>query len=326
MDANPPRIEIFTPFGEAYELMKQILFKPFDPVKWLVIGFAAWLATFFSGGSFNFQGFGKQNWNWKGQYHGPKITTHEMAPWAIALLVGVGILILVIFILLVWLNARGRFMFVDCIVRNRGAIVEPWCEYRREGNRYFALQLIICLCSIVLFGGLALLFILAEKFGRPIVPVAILILLGIALILVAIVIGLIIHFIVPVMYRQRCAVGSAFRQVCELIVRNPGVFILFLLFYLVIYIAAAMIGCLVGCVTCCIAVLPYVGTVILLPVVTVLYAFPLCFLRQFGDQYDVFVVARPAEIASGESLPPAIPPVQEPPSTPPPPPPAPPQA
>jgi len=28
-------------------------------------------------------------------------------------------------------------MFTDCIVRNRGAIVEPWHEFRTEGNRYF---------------------------------------------------------------------------------------------------------------------------------------------------------------------------------------------
>ena len=55
MNGSEPRIEIFKPFGEAFELMKKILFQPFDLRKWLVIGFAAFLASL-SGGfasSFN---------------------------------------------------------------------------------------------------------------------------------------------------------------------------------------------------------------------------------------------------------------------------------
>src|SRR5438034_11687520 len=50
MNGSEPRIEIFRPFGEAFELMKKILFQPFDLKKWLVIGFAAWLANLGGGG------------------------------------------------------------------------------------------------------------------------------------------------------------------------------------------------------------------------------------------------------------------------------------
>jgi hypothetical protein len=45
MNGTESKIEIFKPFGEAFELMKRILFQPFDFKKWLVVGFAAWLAT-----------------------------------------------------------------------------------------------------------------------------------------------------------------------------------------------------------------------------------------------------------------------------------------
>jgi hypothetical protein len=41
MNGNGSKIELFKPFGEAFELMKRILFQPFDLKKWLVIGFAA---------------------------------------------------------------------------------------------------------------------------------------------------------------------------------------------------------------------------------------------------------------------------------------------
>ena len=45
MNGSEPKIEIFKPFGEAFELTKKILFQPFDLKKWFVIGFAAWLAN-----------------------------------------------------------------------------------------------------------------------------------------------------------------------------------------------------------------------------------------------------------------------------------------
>jgi hypothetical protein len=56
MNGTEPKIEIFKPFGDAFELMKKILFQPFDLKKWFVIGFAAWLASLGGGcGSFNYQ-------------------------------------------------------------------------------------------------------------------------------------------------------------------------------------------------------------------------------------------------------------------------------
>ena len=55
MNGTGPEIQIFRPFGEAFELMKKILFHPFDLKKWFVVGFAAWLANLGGGGgSFNY--------------------------------------------------------------------------------------------------------------------------------------------------------------------------------------------------------------------------------------------------------------------------------
>jgi len=308
MDPSEPRIEIFAPFGEAFETTKKILFQPFDLTKWFVIGFAAWLATMFSGASFSYRrGFGNGDWDWKAHTHGLPFSMHDAPPWVIPLVIGGGLLFLAILVLLLWLNARGRFMFTDCIVRNRGAIAEPWREFHTEGNRYFVLQLIVTFCSMIIFGGLGLLLVFSWYWNNSILPWPVLILIAVAFFLVAIVVGLIMKFMVPVMYRQRCLALNAFRAVWQLIAANPGIFLLFGLFYIVLYIAAAMIGCLAACVTCCIAALPYIGTVILLPVVMFLFTYPLCFIRQFGDPYDVWAVVRLAELPP----PPPIPPVQE---------------
>ena len=308
MEPSEPHIEIFAPFGEAFETTKKILFQPFDLTKWFVIGFAAWLATMFSGGNFNYRrGFGNGDWDWKAHTHGQGFSLDDVPPWVIPVVIGGGLLLLAIVALLLWLNSRGRFMFTDCIVRNRGAIVEPWHEFRTEGNRYFVIQLVIALCSVFVFGGLALIFVFGWYWNNPLFPLPLLILLGVVLFLVAVVIGLIMKFMVPVMYRQRCDAMDAFRAVWQLIAANPGTFILFGLFYVVLCIAGAMIGCLAACVTCCIAALPYIGTVILLPVVMFLFVYPLCFIRQFGDSYDVWAVVRPSE----PPPPPSVPPVQE---------------
>ena len=43
-----------------------------------------------------------------------------------------------------------------------------------------------------------------------------------------------------------------------------------------------------GC-ACCLAALPYLGTVLLLPVPTFKRAFSLFYLRQFGPDFDLFV-------------------------------------
>nr|MDQ2659229.1 hypothetical protein [Verrucomicrobiota bacterium] len=67
METPARRIEIFAPFGEAYELTKRILFQPFDLGKWCVIGFAAFLAHLGGGGNFNFRSVfnGKGDWKFR---------------------------------------------------------------------------------------------------------------------------------------------------------------------------------------------------------------------------------------------------------------------
>jgi len=308
MDSPPARPEIFAPFGEAFDLTRKILFQPFDLVKWLVIGFAAWLATLLNGFGFNY-GY---DFNRRDRFSHWLRTGHiysfrDIPPGYIPFVIVGLIFIVALVVLLLWLNARARFIFTDCIVRDRGAIVEPWHEYHEEGNSYFILNLLVAFCSLLIFGGLGLLFLASWYWHHPLLPLAVLILIAVILGLAAAVVSLVLKLIVPVMYRQRCGAADAFLQVWNLVLDRPGLFILYVLFYLVLLIAAAMIGCIATCVTCCAAMLPYIGTVILLPVVTVLFAFPLCFLRQFGEQYDVWAGVRPVELPP----PPPIPPIQE---------------
>ncbi len=327
MNGTEPKIEIFKPFEEAFELTKKILFRPFDITKWFVIGFAAFLANLAGGvhfGNFN------PNWNRHGAWRAfATRSTMGIGPadqwpmWVIPLFFGGVVLCLALVFVLMWVGARGRFIFTDCIVRNRGAIVQPWNEFRREGNSFFLFCLLVAaaIIAILALAFLPALLPLILHGDRANVGFAIGLIFWAGLILLlGLAWALISQIMIPVMYRRRCLAREAFGESVSLIAKHPGPLILYFLFFIVLTLASAMVGCLSACVTCCITAVPYVGTVILLPIYVLLYGFTLTFLRQFGPDYDVWANITPPEIPPIPSAPPVPPTSTSPPSSPPPPP------
>src|SRR5438094_4044510 len=227
---------------------------------------------------------------------------HSVLVTGICALIAVVLLLVVLF---AWLRARGRFMFIDCIVKNRGSIAEPWREFRTEGNTYFLFSLTAAVC-LMLFAALVSAplvymairgrFYLSLHRDRLEPYVLLIIALWVFIILLVVFAwALIVNFMVPVMYRRRCRAYQAFRAATSLIARHPGEIVLYCLFLIVLAVASVMVGCVVTCATCCIAAIPYVGTVILLPVFVLLRSFSLLFLRQFGPEYDVWATFMPPE-------------------------------
>ncbi|PYL63923.1 MAG: hypothetical protein DMF20_11540 [Verrucomicrobia bacterium] len=295
MNGSEPNIEIFKPFGEAFELMKKILFQPFDLKKWFIIGFAAWLANLGRGGvSFNYQ-FNRREEAQKVKEAISQIP-HPILVLGISLLVVFGLVLIVLFS---WLRARGGFMFIDCLVKNRAVIAEPWREFRKEGNSYFLFSLVVTFVLIVFAALLALpLIVLAFK-GRYFLHLhrdrldlyVILIIAAwiFVILLVIIAWALIASFMVPVMYRRPCDrdwIDQLFRNLCYVLHRRAS----------------------------------YIGTVILLPVFILFRSFSLVFLRQFGPDYDVWVTFMPPEFAPALSGMPRMPLATQPPNLPPEPP------
>ena len=315
MNGTPrPPIQIIAPFTAALDWMKMMLFRPFDVAKWLTVAFAAFLAGNFGGGANVGGRWSFPNFDYRFQKDAMSAGGNwEFAPRLIALFVGLGLVALAFSIVWAWVSARGRFMFTDCIVKNRGAIAEPWHEYRREGNSYFLFSLVVGLCSLVLLGiiglGMYLLFggMLSRHDSDGMSVLFIVVVAGVALlwIVCTLLFALVSSFMVPVMYRRRCMAREAFVDVTKLIAANPGPFLLFVLFGIALVIAMAMIGTIITCVTCCFGAVPYVSTVILLPAFVWLATYKLLFIRQFGDAYDVWAtVAPPPPPPAAEPLPP----------------------
>ncbi|HEU5245839.1 MAG TPA: hypothetical protein VFU09_02000 [Candidatus Udaeobacter sp.] len=301
MNGAKPKIEIFKPFAEAFELANKILFQPFDLKKWLIIGFAAFLSGHFAGVGLNFpSSFGNFQSHRATQ---EVIPAHleQWKPWLVAAVLGLALLFSALIIALTWLKARGNFIFTDCIVRNQAAIAGPWREYRKEGNSYFLFLLavasaVLILAGVILASASGLVW-LKQGAGETVSIAAIGLIVSLFVFWVSIVIfvSIAIYFMVPVMYRRRCRAVEALRDVTLLIWHHLGSFLLFCLFGVVLVLAVLMIGAIVTCATCCLAALPYVGTVILLPVFVCLRTFVLVFLRQFGPEYDVWATFMPPE-------------------------------
>jgi hypothetical protein len=121
------------------------------------------------------------------------------------------------------------------------------------------------------------------------------------LVLVFVLIGkFITDFLVPIMFLRRTGWRVAGRELMGLIGGNIGSFVLYILFPILLGLVIGTLTVLLILVTCCIAgcmmAIPYVGTVLLLPILVFQRAYSVLFLAQFGPEYNVFAPAASAPV------------------------------
>src|SRR5438105_1356208 len=120
MNGNPAKVEIFAPFGAAYEWMKAMLFRPFDAVRWLTIALAAFLAGSIGGSGGGNLGrvarLGNGDWRYRATRHGDFSSDFHIEVWLIAGIVVAVLLALILGFVWMWVSSRGRFIFTDCVV------------------------------------------------------------------------------------------------------------------------------------------------------------------------------------------------------------------
>jgi hypothetical protein len=323
-------IDFTRAFDSAWERMMIILFRPFDLGKWCVIGFGAFLAGLIAGGN-GFNTSYRQNYNAQGagSSSGAPLQqfeagmSHFMAGIQTGLIIAIATAIIgivfALILLLYWLGARGQFIFLDNIVRNRAAIAGPWKYYARPGNQVFVLHLIFLAVAfgvvlVFIVPGLILAYPLIVHREWPAGATLVgLVILGLLYLGTFLALGSVIFLFrewgIPLMFRNGVSARAAFFEVLGLAQRHPGPTVLFILLRAALWIALVVVSILACCFTCCLAMVPYVGTVVLLPALIYIRCFSLDCLAQFGPAYDIWTVDVPPE-----QLPPAAP------FTPPPPP------
>jgi ABC-type transport system involved in multi-copper enzyme maturation permease subunit len=101
-------------------------------------------------------------------------------------------------------------------------------------------------------------------------------------------------FVVPIMFLRTTSCTAGWREFLTILSVNKARFTLYILFQIVIAMvigAIVWMGFCIGCCLCCVSLLlliPYIGTVILLPVHVFTRSYSLLYLKQFGPEFDVF--------------------------------------
>ena len=301
-------ISFVDPLSRSVERMRRTLFQPFDLGKWLVLGFSAWLAGLASGAG---GGTGVSNLDRRHGWDDPGEIVHELGhAWERfmenILLLPLGLLLislaLVLVLLLLWISSRAKFIFLDNVVHDRAHIVEPWKRFQRLGNSLFLWRFgFVVACFVVLMAVALLVFAPAASlsFNDAVRGLSFagmffgILLVSVIAVVIAYILLLLENFVIPIMYRFDLKATEAWRAVLPWLRAQPGWFFLYGLFVLLVAIPLFFVIALLVCCTCCIVALPYVGTVILLPLWVAYRALGPEFLAQFDPRFDIFMPALP---------------------------------
>jgi len=289
----------------AWNRMEIILFRPFDMGKWFALGFTAWLATILQSSS----GGGGPDFSYSGEntQHSVEGLKGEVATfldqYGIMILIIFGLVFLVmlaIAMVLAWVQARGHFMFLDNVIRNRALVKRPWKKFRRQGNTLFLWNIAVGLIFLLALGFVAAIGVLSVypyiKYGSKVFlavsGVSLAGFLGLALIILGAYIGCFLKdFVTPLMRARDLTVLPAWKCFLELFKKMPGTFLLYGLFKtgLLILVNIAVAGVVIAtcCMAGCLLAIPYIGTVIYLPVLVFHRSLGPEFLAQFAGQPDL---------------------------------------
>lgn len=289
------------PLERAWTRTRSLLFGTLGFEGWLVLGFAAFLAGLVDTGLLG---------SWRTRWNFPlrpgdmtEFTFFGLSPswWRegwLALLVPFAAIGLAILIALLWAGSRGKFVFLDDALHGRAAIVEPWQRFRALGDSLFVWRVGLWLVGfVVLFTIAAPLAVLRAGYGNgglallapTLAAVALAAVVGVAF---AVVVLLLESFVVPIMYARNLTCTAAWRFLLPLLRRHLVEFTLYVLFVLLLWVLVVGVLFVAAALTCCITwpilvlmALPYVKSVVLLPLSVTFRLFTVEFLAQFGPDY-----------------------------------------
>jgi hypothetical protein len=299
MNEQDMKVSVLDPISPAIERVKTILFRPFDLGKWFVIGFCAWLACLGSGPRGNFINY-RPHHKFEQAVHEAKEFAAANLAWIIPAAVVVVLLMAAIGLGITWLNSRGRFMFLHCVALDKAEIKNPWTKFGRHSNNLFLFRIVMGLigAAMVLPCIAAIVIIVAALSHRganigaiagAAMFVPIIIAISVFFLLIA---KFTMDFVVPIMFLRTTSCVTAWREFLTVLSANKGRFVLYILFQILIGLCVGIIVIGLICVTCCCAAcilaIPYIGTVLVLPLIMFKRAYSLYYLRQFGPQFDVF--------------------------------------
>jgi hypothetical protein len=319
-------IAYVAPLERAWSRMKVILFHPFELETWIVLGFASFLAALGEGGGSWANGYrytlGKQETGVEGlQEAGRRVLDVLGNPVWVVLIVFAFLIVVALVVLFLWISSRAKFIFLDGVLHDRAAIVEPWRRFQRLGDSLFlwhlAYSAICFLLMLVLI--VPLLVVVWNGLEGGFLAARILSLMGLGLLVAVVAIAMLFvkmllnNFVVPIMYRDDLTATAAWGRFLPLFSSHFIRFLLYGLLLFVLLIAVMAVIIVAGCATLCcgfiLLAIPYVGSVLILPISVTYRAYGPEFLAQFGPEWSLFPAPPPAEPANEPPSPPPAEPV-----------------
>jgi len=292
------QISVIDPISPAVDRVRSLLFAPFSVGAWLVFGFAAWLAVLgrqeISSGVAFLAGKARRSGSMGD-------AARETQQWlvdtstAVFTWIALGGVAFVFFGLLgLWLSSRGRFIFLDCVVRKRSRLGSAWREFATQANSMFLFRLCLGgLGSAVFIPPLIVMVIQTYRLlearqyqvDRLLIMVACVAVCALLLAGILLIGKLTNDLVAPIMYRRRIKALAAWAQVATLSTQSIGPIIRYAVFQVCLQMVAGTIGIVAVLATCGVAAIPYLGTLILLPVIVFDRAYSLYFLGQYGEEF-----------------------------------------
>ena len=298
-------ITYLDPFSRGWRRMTNALFRPFDIKKWFIVGFTAFLAGLLDGGGSG--GGPKSNWRNNIDWEDISGLPFLIREWILdhfelfSLIIFGIILLIAIIVVLTWISSRGKFMFLDNVIHNRALVKKPWYQFRNEGNSLFIWRLVfgfvvfaIILLYLFIFFMTVVNFSSADFEPAKHVPsiVGFLFLFVMTIITVAYISLFLDHFIVPIMYKNNISATQAWSIFLKIFSQHWIHFILYGILILLMYIVIIIMVIFIGLFTCCLGfillIIPYISSVVTLPISYTFRAFSVEFLEQFGPEFEIF--------------------------------------
>ena len=299
-------ITYFDALSRGWGHMKKALFQPFDLWKWFVIGFTAFLAALLDrpGGG----GGGGRKWDHHPDFDDiadfPSVAwdwlmSHPV--WAGLILFGT-LFIIAVIVVFTWLSSRGKFMFLHNVVHHKAEVTKPWNEYRRQGDSLFLWRLVygiidfaaVALIIVFFFGLITRMFYHDITGAQKVYTIMGMVLLFLTFFIITSYISLFLNdFVVPIMFKYKLSATKGWGRFLPLMSRYFGYFLLYgiIIFFMIIFVICCVI--LFGLMTCCIGflflIIPYIGSVVFLPISYTFRAFSVEFLGQFGPEFKIFL-------------------------------------
>ncbi|MCB9057042.1 MAG: hypothetical protein H6627_00635 [Calditrichae bacterium] len=296
-------ISYWSALVNSWNRMVKMLFRPFSINKWFILGFSAFLAHLldFEDKKSSFDDTDLSDLDQIFNFPDEVKNWIDMNPDWFALIIAGIFALIIIGVVLTWLSSRGKFMFLDNIVNDHTLIKKPWHEFKQCANSLFFWRIGYGLVLIAVFGTfLSYTFIelrqMYHNYASDSDMIAAAIRMGVfflLLLLFSAYISLFLEdFVIPLMYKSKSKIWIGWSRFLPLLSGNFITFILYGLFVIFLYIVVAIAVVTLSLLTCCIGlvflIIPYINSVITLPITVLFRSLGPEFMQQFGPEYQIF--------------------------------------